>query len=192
MLDPDVTTRDGSDDPIQIELRRAICVPTERYLWVPADMITFVPGLLDTIYGDGRALFGLATIHSRPAFYVIRGDSSWQTGSESGFPDGAPDFIDFIDRIYQDLEEQFGCAELDSEEDDPDLLAEESYPWPAFDCRDGSSWWRMSWPKLLGARFGKHPSTWRGNLLNREDAAEDVFARWADDGGPAIAACRHF
>jgi hypothetical protein len=57
-----VMTRDGRDDPIQVELRRAICVQIKRYLWTPDDMITFVPGLLDTIYGDGRALFGLALI----------------------------------------------------------------------------------------------------------------------------------
>jgi hypothetical protein len=151
-------------------------------LWVPEDAVTFVPGVCDTIYGDGRALFRVTTMNSRPAFYVIRGDSRWSV--QDGLPNASADFVDVVNRIYDDLETQFGSAELDWEEDDPALLEAGSYPWPAFDARDGSSWGRMDWPKIPGIEVeilsgARRPAT----VLKREYANEDQIARLADDGG---------
>lgn len=185
--EPDVMTRSGQNDPIHDMLRKAVCVPTKRYLWVPEDAITFVPALCDTIYGDGRALFRLATINSRPAFYVIRADSSWE---ESNWYSGPHlTFGQMTDRIYEDLETQFGRAQLDSEEDDPELLEDGHYPWPALDDENGSGWRVSNWPEEFSSMiewvlgdFG-----WRSHsILRREYACEDQVARWLDDGGPAI------
>lgn len=178
--------RCGIGDPIHEELRRIVCVPTRRYLWVPADEITFVPGLLDTIYGDGRALWHLATINQRPAFYVIRGDSGWIESNHDFSP--TVHFGELTDIFYNDLEAQFGIAKLDSEEDDPERLAEGMNPWPAFDDEGGCGWGAVSWPKQFARKL--EPSGingWRHPMiLRREYAFEDQYARLADDGGPVV------
>src|SRR6202012_2280696 len=70
------------DDPIQKRLVAAIGREESGYLWVPADAITFSPRVLPKVYGDGRALFALATINQRPAYWVIRGCSTWGCGSD--------------------------------------------------------------------------------------------------------------
>lgn len=184
--DPDVMTRSGEHDDIHGMLRNAVCVPIKRYLWVPADMITFVPGLLTTIYGDGRALWHLSTINQRPAFYVIRGDSGWIESNWSSEP--AIHFADVLDRIYEDLEDEFGPARLDYEEDDPALLADGEYPWPAVDLEGGCSWCQESWPKQFDHMTERSKTNgWRfPSILRREYASEDSFARLADDGCPNL------
>lgn len=177
----DVTTRSGEDDPIHQALRAALCVPTRRWLWTPEDEIEFVPGLSDTIYGDGRALYRLTTLRSRPAFYVIRGDSGWSV--HDGLPNAKVDFVDLIDRFYNDLESQFGYAGLDSDEEDPELLELGAHPWPAFDADDGSSWGRLNWPQLQGIEVerlcGGRPST---TILKSEYAIENRVRQIVDDG----------
>lgn len=181
-----VITRCGRNDDIHRLLRAAVCVPTWRYLWVESDGFTFIPALCDTIFGDGRALFRLATCNSRPQFYVIRCDSGWDY-SNWGY---SPTFGEHTDEIYEELEEQFGSARLDSEEDDPDILADGINPWPALDDENGCAWARMDWPKLPGIETeqvrGDHGFR-SHTLLTRAYAFEDQFARWADDGGSAVA-----
>lgn len=80
-----VPTRDGSDDPVHMQLRMAIEKRQRSYLWIPEHSITFVPRLLPTIFGDGRALFTIATINQRPAYWVIRACSTWGSGHD-GYP----------------------------------------------------------------------------------------------------------
>lgn len=185
--EPAVLTRCGRGDPIHDELRRIISVPTKRHLWVPEDAITFIPALCDTIFGDGRALYHLATCNSRPAYYVIRAHSEWE---ESNFYCGHRNtFGEFTDAIYQSLEDQFGSARLDSEEDDPELLADGFYPWPALDDENGCGWAIQRWPKEFDGRVEviRNEFGWtRHTLLKREYAFEDQHAQWADDGGPVL------
>jgi hypothetical protein len=189
MLDSAVTTRCGREDAVHASLRAAISVPTWRYLWIPADGFEFIPELCDTIYGDGRALFKLTTLNSRPRFYVIRADSSW---SDSNYCIDGPTFGEFVDDICWDLEDQFGPARLDSEEDDPDIIADGAYPWPALNDEGGTAWGRMDWPKIPGIETCFVPGL-HYSLLARAYAVEDQFARWADDGGrlPAMAENSH-
>lgn len=87
----DAKRRDGSNDPVHRKLRRAIEKRKCAYLWTPADAITFVPRVLPTIYGDGRALFTIATINQRPAYWVIRACSTWGSGLDREDSTG-PDF----------------------------------------------------------------------------------------------------
>lgn len=158
-------------------LKGAIEVWTRRYLWTPADAITFKPALSGVIYGDGRALFGLTTINLRPAYYVIRGDSGWAV-EDIEAPDDAPDFGDFTDDILTGLEDEFGRARCgysgsslrqspedrgcDCEECQDPRISE----WPEVDDEGGCSWGRLAWP--FGFPTVAHPWTWRGDLL-RED-----------------------
>lgn len=184
MSEPAVQTRSGRLDHVHEQLRRLVEVPTKRYLWVPADAIKFVPRLCDTIYGDGRALFHLSTLNQRPAFYVIRCCSTW---NESNYSMDRH-FGEFTDLMLSDLEEQFGSARPDSEEDDPDIL-ENWHPFPALDDEGGCQWGQCDWPTAMRhmtefeVRFGYRSN---GRLLRSEFASEDQWSRWADDGGPAL------
>lgn len=155
-------------DRVHGRLKRKIEVRTRRYLWTPADIISFVPRLLGTIYGDGRALFHFTTINNRPAFWVIRGDGAWDS------VDG-PSFGDFADDILTDLEEEFGnarCgysgADLYLPKKDRDCACEECSDrtrakWPMVDGQGGCSWQRVDWPK--GFRVAAHGAYRSRNLL---------------------------
>ena len=167
-------------DPITESLRAAQ-KPLERYLWVPADAITFTPHVLSKTYGDGRALFGVGTINSRPAFWIVRGDSSWTSGMDYGedAPEGAPDFGDIWDEIICDLEEEFGRAECgtDYEWDGDtivewsdgaptgDTLTEADISFPTVNYGGGGHWFRLDWPDLEGLGFTPHPLHPRVRLL---------------------------
>lgn len=148
---------------LHTRLQAAICVPTTRCLWVPADAITFVPALLTKTYGDGLGLFGLATINQRPAFYVVRGDSRWSPQPYYDRREPIADFSDHLDDIYDALEEEFGrmrCGYSGNNlsypaaervhncqcEDCVDSEYVES--WPSVDTENGSAWWRMDWPTV--------------------------------------------
>lgn len=146
-------------DELHERLRKAVCVPTRRCLWVPEDAIEFVPALSDTVYGDGRALLGITTCNSRPAFYVIRIDSTWQVGMDWSPSDDAPEIMEFVDAIVGDLEDQFGPARCECECGD----CPEYREWPALDDDGGTMWWRKDWP--AGFRVTSHPYSSLGNLL---------------------------
>lgn len=48
----DWLSRSTEGDPVHAKLRHWMCQPTQRYLWTPADMITFTPALLSRVYAD--------------------------------------------------------------------------------------------------------------------------------------------
>lgn len=164
----DLMSRIAKGEPLHEALRAAVEVEQTSYLWVPADEITFVPRLLDTIYGDGRALFSMTTINNRPAYWLVRGDSGWSC-DDSRASDDAPDFGDFTDDILTDLEDQFGRARcgysganlyLPPEDrgcDCEECLEEPPAEWPMVDENGGCSWSRRSWPALDGVTFEPHP-----------------------------------
>lgn len=177
-----IWTHDASTDEIHLRLKTLVQVPVTNYLWSPADAITFVPYVLDTVFGDGRALFRITTVNDRPAHWIVRGDSGWQT-QECRAPDDAPDFGDFSDDILTAIEDQFGsarCGESGNnlrepaseriafcqceECSDPDYIA----VWPSIDDDGGCLWSRMEWPSEFSTI--DHP-WWRGNLLAIEEEA---------------------
>lgn len=165
------------DDAIQAALVKAIERKGKAALWTPADAITFTPRVLPTVFGDGRALFTLATINQRPAYWVIRACSTWSSGYECGAAIGS-DFGDHTDEILTALEEAFGngrcgysgcnlffpkrerikyckCEECS----DGSFRAR----WPMVDGDGGCSWSRMDWPN--GFEVEPNPLSWKGNLL---------------------------
>lgn len=171
-------SHDGSHDRIHKKLRRAIERPEKRYLWTPADTITFTPYLLPVFYGDGRALFMMSTLHQRPRYWVIRGCSSWGSGMDRERAPG-PDFAELTDDLLTDLEEAFGrgrcgysgqtlfwprkerlqncqCEECDEKR--------WKARWPMVDDRDGTQWSRCSWPD--GFKTVKNPLSYCGTLLD--------------------------
>lgn len=169
--------RDGSDDPIHTKLRRAVEKRERAYLWVPSDAISFVPRLLPTIFGDGRALFTIATINQRPAYWVIRACSTWGCGLDSRSAPG-PDFMEMTDDIMTELEDAFGRGRCGysgnslfwpKKERIRNCQCEEcthrcnKARWPMVDDDGGCSWGRMDWPD--GFDTVPNPLSWRGNLL---------------------------
>ena len=157
--------RPAKGDDAHQKLKRSICKPTRRYLWTPADEIEFIPALSPRIYGDGRALLGFTTINNRPAFYVIRIDSSWACGMDTTPADGAVDVAEFTDEFLNHLEEDFGPAFY---EDDGERKGDGD-PWPAVHGEGGCSWWRKDWPKLRSLQFEPHPYGRSYNMLSTGD-----------------------
>lgn len=171
-------------EAVQVALVCAIERPKTSYLWTPADAISFTPRVLPKVYGDGRALFTITTINQRPAYWVIRGCSSWGCGSDR--EDGAgPDFAEMTDEILTDLEDCFGngrCGysgnslfwprkerlkNCQCEDCDERFRAR----WPMVDGDGGCSWSRTDWPD--GFDVEPNPRNWRGNLLRAPTKAGD-------------------
>lgn len=150
-------------DQVHTALKAAIEVERHAYLWTPDDGVDFVPRVCSDIFGDGRALLRLTTMNSRPRFYVIRIDSSWDV-EDYRAPAGSPNLRDFLDDIAYSLEDQFGDGRAREEDDEPDD-DESVRDWPAFDCDNGMSWGRMDWPVGIPAELDPHPFA-RCNVLS--------------------------
>ncbi|PZU95539.1 MAG: hypothetical protein DI527_00590 [Chelatococcus sp.] len=172
-----IEKRDGSGDAVHQRLRKAIEKRERAYLWTPADAINFKPYLLPTIFGDGRALFTLATINQRPRYWVIRACSTWGSGFDRDEATG-PDFAEMTDDILTELEESFGrgrCGYSGNSlfwpkyervrnckcEECTDRYA--TARWPTVDDYGGCSWSRTDWPE--GFETVLNPLSGRGNLL---------------------------
>jgi len=173
-----LTTRHA--DELHERLRAAVEIKQTSYLWTPADAITFVPRLLPVICGDGRALFTMATINQRPAYWIIRGCSTWGSGLDRYDATG-PDFAELSDDLLTELEEAFGrgrCGYSGNslfwprKERLRDCQCEEcdekrwKASWPMVDDEGGCSWSRMDWPD--GFATVPNPLNWRGNLLDNQ------------------------
>jgi hypothetical protein len=78
-------------------------------------------------------------MNDRPAFWVIRGDSSWRTWLE----DGGTDITEFVETITENLRREFGDAEpVSDDEESPETNGAD--PYPAIDLRDRYSWRRFT------------------------------------------------
>jgi hypothetical protein len=161
-------SRPRARDRILDALRTHIEKPERAWLWTPADTIRFTPRVLPKVYGDGRALFALSTINQRPAYWVIRGCSTWSTGD--ALPGATGDDIrEHIDDILTDLEEEFGNGRcgysggnlFQSRRDRiqlcrcEDCSARGRAKWPMVDGEGGCSWSRMSWPEAFPTSQGR-------------------------------------
>jgi hypothetical protein len=164
-------------DPATLALQ-ALQKPISRYLWVPRDAIVFTPQVLPQTFGDGRALFRVTTINNRPAYWIVRGCSTWASpGSlyENDAPDGALEFVDFIDEISYALEEEFGSTKHYEQNArgqwfDPDtgqFIRRIDTTYPVVRWEGGCSWDRMRWPveDMPGFSFEPHPLNSGVNLI---------------------------
>lgn len=169
-------------DSIHEQLRAAVEVQETSHLWVKGDTPPFTPRLLPTAYGDGRALFTIATINQRPRYWIIRGCSTWGCDLDrEGAP--GPDFAELTDDLMTALEDAFGRGRCgysgnsllwpraerlegcQCEECDDDYVA----CWPEVDDEGGCSWSRTDWPEEFATV--PNPLSWQGNLLAEEKPA---------------------
>jgi hypothetical protein len=112
----------------QIERRQAAT------LWGQKHFIT--PRLLDHIFGDGRKLIWVSGINTRPAYWVVRADSSYCLDNHWSHDDcGLKHPCDWLEDIYQAIEEEFGTGE----KPDGSLYARARFP-EACDLGAGSFW----------------------------------------------------
>lgn len=182
MSDQTITSRPAGDDEIHKRLVAAIEVPHSAYLWVPAYSIDFTPRVLPIVYGDGRALFRITTINDRPAWWMIRGCSTWGCGDDRDDAAG-PDFGELTDDILTDMEEAFGNARCGysgsslrhpraqriqwcqcEDCDDEETLSS----FPEVDGSGGCSWSREDWP--VGFEVEPNPLSPFGNLLRAQSS----------------------
>ena len=176
MTFPELIRTDGTQDPLHQRLRKAVEKRRRAHLWVPADAISFIPRLLPVFYGDGRALFTIATINQRPAYWIIRGCSTWGCGYDRETTEGL-DFGEFTEEIMTDLEDAFGRGRCGysgeslfwpRRERIKNCQCEECSDtwrakWPAVDDNGGCSWSRFDWPKGFDAVA--NPIACDGSLL---------------------------
>lgn len=148
--------------------------PVRDWLWIEKDAITFTPQVLHEKFGDGRALFKLASINSRPAYWIIRGDSSWSV-LDYDAPGDAVDFGEQTDEISFALEDEFGRANCGEDfhwegdkiidEETGEELTESDISYPVVNWGGGCSWCRMDWPDLEGVELMPHPFNQRYRIL---------------------------
>jgi hypothetical protein len=128
----------------QLAIDRKLRAQLERRqlatLWGTKYFIT--PRLCDKIFGDGRQLVGFEPLEARPAYYIVRVDSTWDLSNWSRSEDV---FADHVEEIWDALEERFGCARY--YDDSPQRL--NPRPFPAVTSDSGVAWFRMKWPEGL-------------------------------------------
>jgi hypothetical protein len=154
--------------PLTAVERMRLTEARERSLWGFPQ--TVKPALVDRVFGDGRQIIGFETLDSRPAYYVVRVDSTWSAsnwdddapvqaapddGGANGSDDDAADLRreptrvgDHVDEIYLAIEESFGnnrwCDRCGQDEDSCAGHAFKRLRWPALDDRTGGcAWWRI-------------------------------------------------
>lgn len=171
--------RDGvvNFDPITERLRAAQA-PIERYLWIPEDAITFTPRVCPTIFGDGRALLAITTIHNRPAHWIVRIGADWRCHGDYDRGEDGEDVAERSEELICALEEALGRRDRDEyrwevsgrgwrlrELETGRFVSEKALAYPIVDARDGWSWWRLRWPPCLGFNTEPHPFDERYDLL---------------------------
>lgn len=102
-------------------------------LWGQKRFVT--PRLLDRVFGDGKKLIWLSGISTRPAYWVVRIDSSWCIENCFHPKEGMKEPRDWVEDVYQAIEEEFGTGE----KEDGSLYANAKFP-KACDLGSGTSW----------------------------------------------------
>ena len=96
-------------------------------------------------------MFAFTTTNDRPAYWVVRGDSSWRTW----YKENGTDITEFTDTITENLRREFGDAEPETD-DEKAIDADNKEPYPAIDLRGGYSWRRLSQVEDAIAEQPKH------------------------------------
>ena len=123
----------AKDKPMEADLKHRVEKRHRTRFWGRTYMVK--PRLVDEIFGDGKKLFGIEPLNSRPNYYVIRGDSKWDV---SNWADGET-IGQHIEEILESIEEQFGRAWYD---DDPPQR-KSGRPFPALNDDVGVGWFEV-------------------------------------------------
>lgn len=100
--------------------------------WGASFMVT--PRLLDHVEGNGLLVIFVTPMDTRPNYYVLRVDSGWAAGDLND-----DDWRDYMDEVYEYLEDGFGPAEEEWTHDNGRTYTRHN-DWPAFNDSSGTSW----------------------------------------------------
>jgi hypothetical protein len=114
------------------------------------------PVLIEAPLGDGLQLLWVETMSSRPSFYVVRIDSSWDAERlyEEILPAGEYSVGDAMELVERHIEEECGC-ETESGECECDCEDREAVHSGDCPCVDGCTC--NDWPVYSGGMMGHGP-----------------------------------
>lgn len=109
---------------------------------------TVTPLLVTRVLGDGGQVIAFQPLATRPDYYVVRVDSSWDLDNHHW---EAPEpFIDHVDEVYEAIELEYGHADQCNEAICPADCNGEHPPewepegWPVCNSEYGSGWWFLA------------------------------------------------
>jgi len=105
-----------------------ICKPYETTFW--GSKYTITPVLIDQKLGDGKQIIAFQPLATRPNFYIIYIDSTWDIDNLSNNIDHV---CDHYEEICEAIEEEHGPHECENE-----LLE-----FPALNTDCGAQWWKI-------------------------------------------------
>lgn len=112
------------------------------------------PRLIEGVFGDGKQLIGLEPLGTRPNYYVVRIDSTWDV-RETDYPFVRSVLRDHLEGIYLAIERQFGkltdienlrckgCGKVTCKA----CTGRSADCWPILNLDYGSSWFPLDWPE---------------------------------------------
>ncbi len=110
------------------------------YLWGQKHF--FTPRLIGEVFGNVKKLIWISGLNTRPAFWVVRVDSSWSQETEE-----SDLFFDHLEEIYQAIEGEFGTGE----KEDGSLYANARFP-QTCDFGSGTVFGKYTLPERKRAR----------------------------------------
>lgn len=102
------------------------CKPCETKFW--GNKHTITPILINKKLGDGKQIIAFQPLNTRPNFYIICVDSSWNVDNH----------LDDVDHVYEHCDEI--CAAIE-EEYGTHREYKNDFPALADDC--GTQWWAI-------------------------------------------------
>jgi hypothetical protein len=99
------------------------------------------PRLVSWIHGDGKQVISFTPLNTRPNYYIVRIDSAVELGSDSFFDE-------VLDKIYDAIEEEFGCSP--EEHEVRGRTYRKHWPFPSLDADSGCAWDKFEQYELQG------------------------------------------
>lgn len=151
-------------------------------LWTGGTDTTFTPAVVARSFGDGRALFKFTTIQNRPAYWLVRGCTSWTEGHDA--PEGRIPFADSADEVVEAIEDEFGGTHhydrdargryVDQETGERIDRGDARVEFPVIESETGCSWALIDWPDLPGIDLVPHPHERGVRVLAETAVAQTV------------------
>lgn len=113
--------------------RHRFCRRRKVRFWGHESGVT--PVLIPVAFGDGKRRMWIEPAASRPHYYVFSGDSEWSLENYGPNP-----FCDYLEQVYQQIEERFGNSDDEREEGETRRQWERRTNWPALNTGCGMAW----------------------------------------------------
>ena len=108
-----------------------VCKTYETTFW--GSKYTITPALIDQKLGDGKQIIAFQPLSTRPNYYFLFVDSTWDIDNTSWNKDR---LFDHYDEICLAIEEEYGSHDNDEDGEEP-----RDFPTLNSDC--GAQWWKI-------------------------------------------------